>query len=604
MKRLKKNLPYFILAGIIMSVSLALCVLSVMGDAVTNDESPHIFAGYSYLTQRDMRINPEHPTMIKDISAIPLLFQDINFDKNHPSWKNDINGQWSGGAHFLYESGNDPDKIAFSARMAVLFVFIALCFFVFWWGRKKYGNWGGFLALTLVALSPNIIAHARYVTTDIGAAFAFILGTFFFVKYVSKPTLSNLIIAGVAFGLAQLFKFSLFLLIPLYVFTFAGHIVAKNYSAWKEIGKNKKAKFLWTRFLKFAKPLVVIFVVGYLVIWPFYQYHVWNYPVERQKADTEYTMRSFPVRPLANGVVWMSDKPVLRAYAQYFEGLLMVFQRTGGGNTTYFMGEVSSTAWKTYFPIVYILKEPIPILILVFFSMILGLVSLIRNSIALGKFKKIWGGLLEWVSKNFAEFVWISFIALYWASSISGNLNIGVRHVLPTFPFIYLLVSGKVSDWIANKKGAFDKPSKTFILAILMILLVRETTSIFPNYLAYFNQIVGGPANGYKYVADSNLDWGQDLRRLAGFVEQNGIDKIKLDYFGGGSPTYYLGKKYQKMDAENVSLRHGWIAVSATLMQGGRAVASKGYDQNTTYYKWLDKYEPVAKIGYSIFVYK
>ena len=595
MQSIKKNLPYFILAGIIISVSLALSVLSLMGDSVTTDESPHIVSGYSYLTQKDMRLNPEHPPLIKDIAAIPLLFEKAKFDTSHYSWTNDINGQWTAGTHFLYESGNNPDKIALSARLAVLFIFIALCIFVFWWGRKKYGYWGGLFALALIALSPNMIAHARYVTTDTGAAFAFILATFFFVKYVSKPTLKNLIFSGVAFGIAQLFKFSLFLLIPLYIFTFGAYIVAKNYSAKSS---------LWSKFLKLAKPLIAIFVIGYLIIWPFYQYHVWNYPAERQKTDTEFILRSFPIRPIADSVVWMADKPIIRPYAQYLLGLLMVFQRTGGGNTAYFLGDVSSTAWKSYFPTVYILKEPIPILIFVFFSAILALYSIIRRILSDKKIGKILSALLDWIQKNFAEFTWISFIVLYWTSSITGNLNIGLRHVLPTFPFIYLLVSGKISKWISDKKGAFDKSSKIFILAVLLIWLARETTSIFPSYLAYFNQFAGGSANGYKYAADSNLDWGQDLKRLAKYIDDNNIDKIKLDYFGGGSPAYSLGEKYERMNPRDLSQRHGWIAVSATLLQNGRAIAAKGFDQDTSYYKWLDNYEPVAKIGYSIFIYK
>lgn len=602
MKNFKNNLPFFVLAIVIISASAALSILSFMGDSVTMDESPHIVSGYSYLTQKDMRLNPEHPPLIKDISAIPLLFKNINIDTNHSSWKNDINGQWTAGSHFLYESGNNPDKIAFNARLSVFSVFIILCIFVFLWARKKYGNWGGILALSLISLSPNTIAHARYVTTDIGASFAFIFAIFFFTKYVIKPTKLNLVAAGIAFGLAQLFKFSLFLLIPLYIFAFAVYLISKNYKSWKEVSKTKRVKFIWSNFIKFAIPLVVIFAIGYLIIWPFYQYHVWNYPVEKQKYDTEYTLRSFPVRPLADSVVWMSDKPVLRPYAQYLLGLLMVFQRTGGGNTTYFMGEVSSTAWKSYFPTVYILKEPIPILILVFLSIYLVIHSMFKRARLLGKAKKTLEWILGWITKNFEEFVWISFIALYWASSISGNLNIGIRHVLPTFPFIYLLVSGKISKWIPEKYGSFDKSSKKFILIVLMIWLARETTSIFPSYLAYFNQIGGGPANGYKYVADSNLDWGQDLKRLSYFVEKNEIEKIKVDYFGGGNPRYYLGDKFEEFHSDPKA--KGWIAVSATFLQGGRAEATKGFDQNTTYYKWLDNYEPVAKIGYSIFVYK
>ena len=148
------------------------------------------------------------------------------------------------------------------------------------------------------------------------------------------------------------------------------------------------------------------------------------------------------------------------------------------------------------------------------------------------------------------------------------------------------------------------RPVKLFLVAVLVLWLTVETVATYPHYLAYFNELAGGPANGYKYAADSNLDWGQDLKRLSRYVEENKIGKIKLDYFGGSKPEYYLGSKYEKLDAGNPSQRHGWLAVSATLLQGGRARATKGFDQNTSYYRWLDNYEPATRIGYSIFVYK
>ncbi|MBI2052149.1 MAG: hypothetical protein HYT38_00520, partial [Candidatus Sungbacteria bacterium] len=85
-------------AAVIIISALGLAVFSVRGDAVTTDESPHITAGYSYLTQKDMRFNPEHPPLIKDLAALPLLFQKINLDTEHYSWKNDVNGQWAAGS--------------------------------------------------------------------------------------------------------------------------------------------------------------------------------------------------------------------------------------------------------------------------------------------------------------------------------------------------------------------------------------------------------------------------------------------------------------------------------------------------------------------------
>jgi hypothetical protein len=346
--------------------------------------------------------------------------------------------------------------------------------------------------------------------------------------------------------------------------------------------------------LKCIWNLLIIFTIGFLLIWPVYQYHVWNYPAERQKSDTEFILTSFPFHPAANLTAWLADKPILRPYAQYLLGLLMTMQRSAGGNTAYFLGDVSSTAWKSYFPIVYLIKEPLPVLILI----LLTLLAVVMPR------KREWSGIKKWVADNPAEFTWISFIALYWISSIFGNLNIGLRHVLPTFPFIYILTVGKITEQFQKGKPLLKRLVMSALTSVLVLWLVIESILTFPNYLAYFNELAGGPANGYKYVVDSNLDWGQDLKRLKIFMEENGIKKIKLDYFGGSSPSYYLGDKYEKLDAGNISQRNGWLAVSATLLQGGRGIATKGFNQNTTYYRWLDNYEPRAKIGYSIFVYK
>ena len=117
----------------------------------------------------------------------------------------------------------------------------------------------------------------------------------------------------------------------------------------------------------------------------------------------------------------------------------------------------------------------------------------------------------------------------------------------------------------------------------------------------------GGPKNGYKYAADSNLDWGQDLKRLAVWTEQNNIQKIYVDYFGGGDAKYYLGDKLLPWwgDRNPTDLKSGdWLAVSATFLQGGRGKPVSGFSSPTGYYDWLNNYQPVTTIGYSIFVYQ
>jgi len=198
------------------------------------------------------------------------------------------------------------------------------------------------------------------------------------------------------------------------------------------------------------------------------------------------------------------------------------------------------------------------------------------------------------------------FLAVYWFFTIQSNLNIGVRHVLPTFPFVYLLVSGQV-----KRIFEYAKNKKTLVIGywslviFLMLWYALSSLSVFPYYLTHFNELVGGPKNGYLYVTDSNLDWGQDLKRLAKWTDEQGIKKIKVDYFGGSDTKYYLGDKYEPWhgDWSPDKAAGSWLAISATFLQGGRGLPAPGFDQPSGYYRWLYEYEPVTVIGNSIFVY-
>jgi len=341
-------------------------------------------------------------------------------------------------------------------------------------------------------------------------------------------------------------------------------------------------------------------IIGYVLVWPVYLYHTVDFPPERQVRDASHILSSSQYGPVAGLAIWMSSKPALQPYGWYLTGLLMVFQRTTGGNTTYFLGDVSSTAWPHYFPTVFALKVPVALLVFI-------LISLGVAVSGLWIARKRWGfsRILEWGRENFVELSWLLFVIYYWGLSIVGNLNIGVRHVLPTLPFIYLLIVWQVQKWLKpqGRKAISRATLRVLIFSALLLWYGFVSVFTFPHYLSYFNELAGGPAEGYKYVADSNLDWGQDLKRLATFVRENGIDSIRVDYFGGDSPAYRLGGTYLPLNPHDPTHRSGWLAISATLLQNGRGVATKGFDQSTTHYMWLNEYEPVAQIGYSIFVY-
>jgi len=575
------------MAIILLLFMVTISILSIKNDSLTMDELAHIPAGYSYMHEKDYRLNPEHPPLLKDLAAIPLLFMNLKFDKEFDAWKDDINGQWRVGWKFIFDSGNNTEKMIFWSRIPMILILLVLGFYIFHWAKELLGNKFALLALFLFSFSPTFIAHGRYVTTDVGAAAAFFIATYYFVKWLKNSTKKNLIFAGIAFGLAQLAKFSLFLLVPYF-----GLLLL----IWMIIFRKK--------FLKYILFFILLLAIGYLVIFPLYQYHVLNYPAERQVRDTEFILTSCSVRPLANLITWMADKPILRSYAHYFLGLSMVFQRTAGGNTTFFLGEVSAVSWKRYFPIVYIIKTPLSL-------NILALIALLFLAWQVPKIKNWKFEIRNWLKKYFAEISMLIFLAIYWGVSIKGNLNIGIRHILPTFPFIYILISGQIKrifDYLKKAKPRHKVAGLSLakiVLSILLIWYAFSSLSIFPYYLTYFNELIGGAKNGHLYVADSNLDWGQDLKRLAKWADQQGIEKIKVDYFGGSDVNYYLGNKYEEWhgDYKPEDAKGNYLAISASFLQQGQAVPAKGFNQSTDYYLWLTQYKPITVIGNSIFVY-
>ena len=567
-----------ILPALIVIAALVLAVSSVWNDSPIVDEIPHIGAGYSYVAKLDSRLNPEHPPLAKDLAGFALNFMDLNQSAfNSRFWLRDVNGQWEFGRHLLFTSGNDAITAVRVAKIPELLFFVFSGILIFVWAKKMYGDKAAVLALFLFSFSPTVIAHSRFVTI-------------FFVRYLKNPSVKNLVVAGLALGVAELTKFSLFLLIPFFILlaAFYGLLIFSE-KRWK-----------MTLFY-FSRTLIIVLTAYIFVVWPMYALHVKNYPPSLQRTQTENILSSFGRRSLADTVAFFADKPVIRGLADYGLGLLMVTQRSVGGNTTYFMGEVRNYAWKQYFPIVYFLKEPLPfwillILIWLFWSM---RVRFEKNVI-----QQAWHWFVKLVRNHFTEFAMLLWLATYWYSSITANLNIGVRHLMPTYGFIFILLSGqlvKIYKLVAPKKlFAF-----TFALYALLGWYLYENLSIYPYYLTYFNQVAGGPAGGYRYVVDSNIDWGQDAKRLADWAEDNDVKKIYFDYFGWADARYYLKDKFMwlrggqfKNAAEflRAEPKGGYIAVSATFFMGS-------FEKPETSYAWLENYPKKAVIGNSIFVW-
>jgi len=592
------KLSKFIALGML-GLMFVLMFFSSWNDTATFDEIAHIAAGYSYLTQQDYRLNPEHPPLIKDLSAIPLLFLKLNFPTNIKAWTEDVNGQWEVGRIFLYESGNNPDRILRFARFPIMLLTLLFGWLLFIWVSRLYGNKVGLLTLFFFSFSPTIIAHSRYVTTDLAAAFGFFIGIVTFINFLNNQTKKNLVIAGIVFGAVQLLKFSLIILAPIYLILAVLWVFLEKSNYLKIIGK-----------------VILIGIIGLIIIWLVYQFHVWNYPAERQIQDIKAILTSPGAKPFAKLITWISEKRIFQGLGEYLFGLLMIIQREVGGNAAYFLGTVSASGSYFYFPLLFLTKEPLAFLILAFIALIFGVSNIIKTK---EKSLKI---TLEWMHDNFALTASMIFVGIYFLQAITGNLNIGFRHILPILPFIYFLVARQIIRW---QRGFFiEEPQNIFqwfkyiyntyikslerysIVATLLLWFFLSTLITFPYYLSYFNILGGGIWNGYKIATDSNYDWGQDLKRLVNFVNENNIQEIKLDYFGGGSPQYYLGDKFEPWwSARGEPPTGSWLAVSANSLEGAIAKPVRGFIvKPEDSYSWLKDKNPVARAGSSIFIYK
>ena len=622
-----KNIFANLLAAGLLSIMAVLAFASIADDTLTFDEVAHIGAGYSYWHNQDYRLNPEHPPLIKDLAGLPLMFLHLNFPEAK-YWDNAAPAPWwtqfDFGNQLLYRSGNNPDQIMRFARTGPILVLILFGAFLFFWAKKLLGNGWALVLLTLFVFCPNFMANGRLVTTDVGASFGAIFATFFWLKFLKKPSWKNTLFAGAAFGIAMLLKFSLILLVP-----FFGVITI----VYALLG-NDKLKMLWSYCWRavVAAAFGVIFIIG-----PAYALHIAKYPYDKQLQDTKTVLATTSLPPAMQNVnIFMAEQPLLRPWAQYLLGLEMATNRTGTGNTTYFEGAVSAKGRLDYFPTLYLVKIPLAFHILTLIALGWLAIRLIKN--------KFWENSLSRLKqsalKHYEFYAMATFIAIYWAASLIGSLNIGLRHILPTFAFTYLLVVFGLKNFAegignprANNHSPLHKCLK-FVIAILLAWFAISSLLIFPHYIAYYNELAGGPNNGYKIAVDSNLDWGQDLKRLNDWTDIHNlcsnnncckinsvlpdicisdpympiINNIYLDYFGGGDPAYYLGDKFIPWDSnkDHTQIPSGsYFAISANQMMGQRAKAINGYDQPTDKYDWLDTYEPpIAKIGYSIFIYR
>ncbi len=590
-------------------------------DSLTFDERAHIPAAYSYVRYGDIRLNPEHPPLLKDLAGLPLLFLQPQFPLAAPEWQTGLNEQWAIGSMFLNCSRpelacNDTWTLTFWSRLPLILVALLLALFLFQWARSMAGPLAGLTAVILLVADPNMLAHSHLVTTDVGIVAFLCFSFYFFLRFLKFPSWKNTFLAAFFFGLVQLVKFSAVLLFPLFFFALLLYVLFLPLPADGSKGRLQiLAKY-------FGKSLFMIFF--YLaMIYGVYYFHTLGTPTEHLTGIAEMMFPEKELGPLARSIVeYTSSIDILKPYSAYLLGILMVFGRVAGGNTHYFLGTVQSAAQTSYFPVVFLAKSTIPFLILLALTLGYSVVRFVRNTRRPEEAQS--SSFRMRFIRHIDSILIFSFVLLYSLLSIFGNLNIGFRHLFPILPFLYLWIAKTIFTFLRDQRVSTSvRNCFGGLVCILLCIQILIAVFSFPSYLSYYNKLAGGTANGYLVATDSNYDWGQDLGRLRDFVAYHNrcsgeevptstlncrkylpdlppIEKIRVDYFGGESPSQVLKGVYEGWWNERPQ-ESGWYAISInTLQENWTSNANSSSPEN---YLWLQKYQPVARAGQSIFIY-
>jgi len=540
-------------------------VSSMRRKSVTTDEIMYIAAGAYHLGTGDFRLNMTNTPLMKMLSALPLQFIGTELpplDESPEKWS--LTRQWQYSREFLYDNVVDADRILFAARLPIVLLAVVLGIYVFRWSAALFGPSAGLFSLFLFSFSPNILAHSRLATHDLGLAAFMFIATYYFWRYMSEPRLRTLIGCGVATGLALLAKTTAIFLAPVFCAYVAISIIAGN-----GVGVNERFPFVdridsgnvrMRQALSSGYSLCIIGLITLLVLNIGYGFQGSFQPI-----------------------------PVPRPF------LIMVAAQSrlvSNLSDFYFAGDLHSTGVWYLTVMSLLLKTPIPLLILIGAS----LVVLAR------RWRTLEG---EWLVVSFIVVVVLVFTFIVQSS-------VGLRYVLPIFPFMHVLAG---SVWKSARIHSHFAMGAVIVLSGWYLL---SSARIYPHYIAYFNELIGGPENGYRYLADSNLDWGQDLTGLSEYMKNNDVNHINLGYFGSADARHY-GISYDYLPsvglvpkeegqqwwyeitepAPRIHPQPELYAISANLISSHGWMKPKFYEAYTEF----RNREPDAKVGYSILIF-
>ncbi|MEO8430184.1 MAG: glycosyltransferase family 39 protein [Acidobacteriota bacterium] len=550
-------------AGALAAASLFLVHDHTRGDSFSADEPVHILAGYYQVYARTAIVNIEHPPLMKELAGLGLAAIGLP----PPPARVPMGTRFTDWGHaFLFGGPVSPDAVAAAARAPFLAVLAGLLAVIFFAARARWGPAAAVFAVALVALDPNFVAHAGVVHTDLGASLAILGSVLAWDAAMRRRTPLATAGAGIVLGLAFATKFTAVYLAPILLL----QVLLAARTA-PEPGRE---------IVRLGSRLAAAGGVGLLVLFSVYA-------VVTSRMDSADQRRVIHEMVADRGAPGLS-RAIERVAAfsppvgHYLGGLASVARQNAvGGGVNYLFGRASVEGFPAYFFVAFLLKSSLAFLV----ATAIVIAGLWRDARA----------------RREAALLLLPPAALFLAS-LGAAYNIGIRHMLPVYPFLALAAAGVLGR-------ARDAGSRAAAAAMIVLPLLAgaELLRIHPHELSYFNPLAGGPEGGRRVLSDSNVDWGLDLKRLADELARRRVSQPTVVYFGGDDVPFRVGVPEFAADpvvrsrivamsafAEAIGPEfyayHGAPAVSGALERLRREIAARG--------------RPVGRVGYSIHLYE
>ena len=521
--------------GIFLGCLALQVVFAMRTKSPTCDEfSHHVASGYSYLLTRDFRLDPGSPPLPRMLAALPLLAIQAKAPLNHSSWTKGDAPEFS--RQFFQVYNHSLGLFIFLARIPTLLLSIFFGLSVFLISRKLLGDTAGLVSLALYCFCPDILAHSGLATADLAISFFFFLALYFYSNYLKEPGIKNLALTGFMAGLAFLSKYTAILIFP--ILLISAFVAGKG---------------------KLIRPARTMLFIGicFFTVWAGYLFEI--KPLLQHTPDPakkEAMYEKVGGEPLLS---FAKDTPVpLSTFSSAV--VSMTFNRSRE-TRSFLMGEWSNNGKWYYYIVAFFIKNTIPFLVFCVASFFL--------------IRKI---ALDRVTKS----VFYTAIIFFFLITLKDKAQAGIRYFLPLYPLFFVL-SGGAAAVLWQSKSALKR-----VILALLAWHAAEAVFIYPDHLAYFNELIGGPKNGYRYLRDSNIDWGQDLKGLGEYAAKKQYPEVVLYSISPADPAYY-GIPFRRPEREEFDMPK-------------KTVYAVGVHEIDSM-KWTKDFKPDKIIGYSMFVY-